>query len=45
MKTGEYDAIVLAKAGVVRLNLESRISIDLNEKEYLYAPGQGALGV
>lgn len=27
------------------MNLQERISIYLEEKEYLYAPGQGALGV
>ena len=30
---------------MVRLNLQDRISIDLDEEEYLYAPAQGALGV
>jgi hydroxymethylbilane synthase len=42
---GEYDAIVLAVAGLVRLNLESRIRDKLSIDEMLPAPGQGALGI
>src|SRR5207237_6628122 len=42
---GEYDAIVLAVAGLVRLGLESRIRARLSVEESLPAPGQGALGV
>jgi hydroxymethylbilane synthase len=42
---GEYDAIVLARAGLSRLGLESEITQVLNEGEMLPAPGQGALGV
>jgi len=42
---GEYDAIVLAVAGLVRLGLESRIRSRLSLEESLPAPGQGALGV
>ena len=42
---GEYDAIVLAAAGLVRLGLESRISARLGTDEMLPAPGQGALGI
>jgi len=42
---GEYDAIVLAVAGLVRLGLEPRIRARLSVEESLPAPGQGALGV
>jgi hydroxymethylbilane synthase len=42
---GEYDAIVLAVAGLVRLGLESRIRARLAVEEMLPAPGQGALGI
>jgi hydroxymethylbilane synthase len=42
---GEYDAIVLAAAGLVRLGLESRIGARLGTDEMLPAPGQGALGI
>jgi hydroxymethylbilane synthase len=42
---GEYDAIILAAAGLVRLGLASRIRSRLNVDDSLPAPGQGALGV
>jgi hydroxymethylbilane synthase len=42
---GEYDAIVLAAAGLVRLGLEGRIAARLGTDEMLPAPGQGALGI
>lgn len=42
---GEYDAIVLAVAGLVRLGLASRIRARLSVEESLPAPGQGALGI
>lgn len=42
---GDYDAIVLAVAGLVRLGLETRIRAKLAVKEMLPAPGQGALGI
>jgi hydroxymethylbilane synthase len=42
---GEYDAIVLATAGLVRLGLEARITAHLEADEMLPAPGQGALGI
>ncbi len=42
---GEYDAIVLAVAGLVRLGLASRIASRLEPGESLPAPGQGALGI
>jgi hydroxymethylbilane synthase len=42
---GEYDAIVLAKAGIVRLGHESRITEVLSPDVVLPAVGQGALAV
>ena len=42
---GEYDAIVLATAGLARLGLEARITAHLEVDEMLPAPGQGALGI
>jgi hydroxymethylbilane synthase len=42
---GEYDAIVLAAAGLKRLGLDSRIRARLEAEDMLPAPGQGALGI
>ena len=42
---GEYDAIVLAKAGIDRLGLSSRITEVLSPDVVVPAVGQGALGV
>jgi hydroxymethylbilane synthase len=42
---GEYDAVVLAAAGLARLGLEARITARLEPDEMLPAPGQGALGI
>jgi len=42
---GEYDAAVLAAAGLKRLGLERRIAAHLSPEEMLPAPGQGALGI
>jgi hydroxymethylbilane synthase len=42
---GEYDAIVLAVAGLVRLGLAARIRAYLSVADSLPAPGQGALGI
>jgi len=42
---GEYDAIVLAKAGIVRLGHASRITEVLSPEIVLPAVGQGALGL
>ena len=42
---GEYDAIVLAVAGLVRLGAAKRIRSRLSTDESLPAPGQGALGI
>jgi hydroxymethylbilane synthase len=42
---GEYDAIILAAAGVHRLGLQEYISEELDFERMLPAPGQGALAV
>jgi len=42
---GQYDAIILAAAGLIRLGLESRIRSVLTPEQSLPAPGQGALGI
>lgn len=42
---GDYDAIVLAVAGLKRLGLEARATARLSADEMLPAPGQGALGM
>lgn len=42
---GEYDAIVLATAGLVRLELEERIRSRIAPEESLPAGGQGAVGI
>lgn len=42
---GQYDAIILAAAGLNRLGLSARISLALNPLEMLPAIGQGALGL
>jgi hydroxymethylbilane synthase len=45
LKSGEYDAILLAKAGVLRLKLELEdlVGIDLTPDEFVPAPAQGVL--
>jgi hydroxymethylbilane synthase len=42
---GEYNAVILAVAGLVRLGLEGRIRERLDPEDSLPAPGQGALGI
>lgn len=42
---GDYDAIMLAAAGLKRLGLQQRISQALPTSVLLPAPGQGALGI
>jgi hydroxymethylbilane synthase len=42
---GEYDAVILAVAGLVRLGLDQRIRSRLDPAESLPSPGQGALGI
>lgn len=45
MDDGQFDAIILARAGLARLGLESRIRAEFNCTEMLPAVGQGALGL
>jgi hydroxymethylbilane synthase len=45
LDSGEYDAIVLAAAGLSRLGLEERISYRFDQEKMLPAVGQGALGL
>ncbi len=42
---GQYDAIILAAAGLIRLGLKERIRTVLTPEQSLPAPGQGALGI
>ncbi len=42
---GQYDAIILAAAGLIRLELTERIRAVLTPEQSLPAPGQGALGI
>lgn len=42
---GEFDAIILAAAGLKRLGLESRIAYSFQPDELMPAVGQGALGL
>ncbi len=42
---GEYDAIILATAGLRRLGLAERISASISPEEILPAVGQGALAI
>ncbi|HNH34956.1 MAG TPA: hydroxymethylbilane synthase [Rhodocyclaceae bacterium] len=45
LDAGEYDAIILAAAGLTRLGLGTRIRALLPPEESLPAAGQGALGI
>jgi hydroxymethylbilane synthase len=45
LDAGDYDAIVLAAAGLMRLDLEERIRSRLEPEESLPAIGQGAIGI
>jgi hydroxymethylbilane synthase len=42
---GEFDAVVLAEAGLARLGMVGRISEVLGIEDFMPAPGQGALAV
>lgn len=42
---GEYDAIILAAAGLIRLELKERIRSYLSPEQSLPAGGQGAVGI
>jgi len=45
LDAGDYDAIVLAGAGLIRLGLTSRITEWLPAESFLPSPGQGALAI
>jgi hydroxymethylbilane synthase len=45
LDAGEYDAIILAAAGLIRLGLASRIKSAISPSDSLPSPGQGALGI
>jgi hydroxymethylbilane synthase len=45
LDAGEYDAIILATAGLRRLGFTKRISTSIPPEEILPAVGQGALGI
>ncbi len=45
VESGKYDAIVLARAGLIRLGLENEVTQTLSLDDFLPAPGQGALGI
>ncbi|MGE0972465.1 hydroxymethylbilane synthase [Klebsiella sp. WOUb02] len=45
LDSGEYDAIILAAAGLIRLGLEARIRQPLSPEQSLPAVGQGAVGI
>lgn len=45
LKSGSYDAIILATAGLKRLGLEGHITCHLGVKEFPPAVSQGAIGV
>ena len=45
LDSGEFDAVILAAAGLKRLGLAHRITALLAPEECLPAPGQGALGL
>ena len=42
---GEFDAVVLAEAGLARLGMTGRISERLPVEDFMPAPGQGALAI
>ena len=42
---GQYDALILASAGLIRLGLEARISAAIKTDEMLPAVGQGAIAI
>lgn len=45
VESGQYDAIILAQAGLNRLGLDDRVSFTFDPCEFLPAPGQGSLAV
>ncbi|MCU1730684.1 MULTISPECIES: hydroxymethylbilane synthase [unclassified Pseudomonas] len=45
LDAGEYDAIILAAAGLIRLGFEDRITASISIDDSLPAGGQGAVGI
>lgn len=45
LDAGEFDAIILASAGLIRLELETRIRQRISPEVFLPAGGQGAVGI
>ena len=45
LDAGEYDAIILAAAGLIRLGMQSRIKQQISAELSLPAVGQGAVGI
>lgn len=45
VNSGEYDAIIIAQAGLNRLSMSDNISIVLDPEVFVPAPGQGALAI
>lgn len=45
LDNGEYDAIILASAGLIRLGLSERIRSFISTEQSLPAAGQGAVGI
>ncbi len=45
LDAGEYDAIILASAGLIRLELKDRIKHQIDSTQSLPAGGQGAVGI
>lgn len=45
LDAGDYDAVILAAAGLIRLGFEQRIRRRLSPEESLPAIGQGAIGI
>jgi len=45
LDAGEYDAIILAAAGLIRLGFEDRITSTISVDDSLPAGGQGAVGI
>ena len=45
LDAGEFDAIILAAAGLIRLGMRERITMCIPVEESLPAPGQAALGI
>jgi len=45
LDAGQYDAIILAAAGLIRLKMQSRIAEEISPEISLPAVGQGAVGI